>query len=168
MTSQKKGLANKITDNYLAGRSFSVKSLAENINLNQSARYDEVRLLSMMYYLGYLTIDPQLSNSSRLYLKIPNMFMSKLFARCTVDLQLKTSSLFEEQALDISSLLDASDDISSFAHSCTEFLSSIFTNQVLSQMSEMALNLALHTKLASMSDVIAEISSNCRQRRKIC
>ena len=53
----------------------------------------------MLYYLGYLTIDPVLSNSDGLMLKIPNLFMSKLFAQCTVDLRLKPNSIFREQKL---------------------------------------------------------------------
>ena len=92
-----KGLADRIIDLYLTGRSFSVKSLAENINLNKTDKYDEVQLLSMLYYLGYLTIDPKLSSSSKLSLKIPNLFMSKLFARCTVNLRLKPNSLFRDE-----------------------------------------------------------------------
>ena len=90
------------------------------------------------------------------------MFMSKLFAQCTVDLRLKPSKLFKYQVLDISAMLEANDDISSFANSCTEFLSSIFTNQVLSHMSEMALNLVLHAKLDSMFGVFAEMQKSLR------
>jgi hypothetical protein len=155
-------LADRIIDTYLAGRSFSVKSLAENINLNKKDKYSEVQLLSMLYYLGYLTIDPKLSDSSKLSLKIPNLFMSRLFAQCTVDLRLKPNSLFKDEVLDISSLLEVNDDISSFAKSCTEFLSTIFTNQVLSHMSEMALNLVLHAKLDSMFGVFVEMQKSLR------
>ncbi len=157
-----KGLADRIIDTYLAGRAFSIKRLAENINLNRTDKYGEVHLLSMLYYLGYLTIDPKLSSSSKLSLKIPNLFMSKLFAQCTVDIRLKPSSLFKDEVLDISSLLEVNDDISSFAKSCTEFLSTIFTNQVLSHMSEMALNLVLHAKLDSMFGVFAEMQKSLR------
>ncbi len=157
-----KGLADRIIDTYLTGRSFSIKSLAENINLNKTDKYSEVHLLSMLYYLGYLTIDPKLSSSSKLSLKIPNIFMSKLFAQCTVDLRLKPNSLFKDEVLDITSLLEVNDDISSFANSCTEFLSTIFTNQVLSHMSEMALNLVLHAKLDSMFGVFVEMQKSLR------
>ena len=157
-----KGLADRIIDSYLTGRSFSVKSLAENINLNKTDKYDEVLLLSVLYYLGYLTIDPKLSSSSKLSLKIPNLFISKLFARCTVNLRLKPNSLFRDEELDISSLIDVNDDISLFAKSCTEFLSTIFTNQVLSHMSEMALNLVLYAKLDSMFGVFVEMQKSLR------
>lgn len=157
-----KELSDRIIDSYLTGRAFSVKSLAENINLNKTDKYNEDQLLSMLYYLGYLTIDPKLSSSRRLVLKVPNNFMSKLFAQCTVDLRLKTNSLFTNESLDISSLLDVNDDISSFAKSCTEFLSTIFTNQVLSHMSEMALNLVLHAKLDSMFGVFVEMQKSLR------
>lgn len=157
-----KGLADNIINSYLTGRSFSIKSLAENINLNKTDKYSEDQLLSMLYYLGYLTIDPQRSNSSKLSLKIPNLFMSKLFAQCTVDLRLKPNSIFKDEVLDISSLLEVSDDISSFAKSCSEFLSTIFTNQVLSHMSEMAMNLVLHAKLDSMFGVFVEMQKSLR------
>ena len=156
------GLAENITDTYLSGDSFYLENIAENINLNKSAKYSEVQLLSMLYYLGYLTIDPVQSGTDGLMLKIPNLFMSKLFAQCTVNLRLKPNGIFREQKLDISELLDASDDLSSFASSCTEFLSSIFTNQVLSHMSEMALNLLLHAKLNTMRGVVAELQKSLR------
>ena len=157
-----KGLADNVIDSYLTGRSFSIKSLAENINLNKTDKYKEAQLLSMLYYLGYLTIDPKLSSSSKLSLKIPNIFMSNLFAQCTVDLRLMPNRLFKDEVLDISSLLEVNDDISSFAKSCTEFLSTIFTNQVLSHMSEMALNLVLHAKLDSMFGVFVEMQKSLR------
>ena len=157
-----KELADNVIDSYLTGRSFSIKSLAENINLNKTDKYKEAQLLSMLYYLGYLTIDPKLSSSSKLSLKIPNIFMSNLFAQCTVDLRLMPNRLFKDEVLDISSLLEVNDDISSFAKSCTEFLSTIFTNQVLSHMSEMALNLVLHAKLDSMFGVFVEMQKSLR------
>ena len=43
------------------------------------------------------------------------------------------------------------DDLSSFASSCTEFLSLIMSNQVLVHMKEMALNLVLYAKLEELS-----------------
>ena len=152
-----KGLPNKIINNYLSGEAFILDKLAENINLNKNSKYDETQLLSMLYYLGYLTIDPQLSSMDRIVLKIPNLFTSVLFAQCTVDLRLKPNNIFCDHTLDVSSLLDTSDDLSTFANSCTEFLSAIFSNQVLSHMSEMALNLVLHAKLSQILGKAAEL-----------
>ena len=156
------GLADNIMDTYLAEDTFYLENLAQNINLNKSAKYDEAQLLSMLYYLGYLTIDPALSNQDALTLKIPNLFMSMLFAKCTAELRLKPSDIFREQKLDIAPLLESASDISAFADSCTGFLSTIFTNQVLTHMSEMALNLVLHTKLSSMRGVVAELQKPLR------
>ena len=116
----------------------------------------------MLYYLGYLTIDTKASDSSTLALKIPNLFMSKLFAECIADIRLKTNSIFSDSILDISALREVEDNIDSFASSCTEFLSTIFTNQVLSHMSEMALNLTLYTKLKSLRGVIVEMQKSLR------
>ena len=148
-----KDLADEIIDTYLAGNTFRVDALADKINLNKSSKYDRIKLLSMLYYLGYLTIDPDFSDDSAVILKIPNLYISKVFAQCTVDRRLLPNCLFNEQTLDVSSLLAFQDDLSSFASSCTAFLSTIFTNQVLSHMSEMALNLVLHAKLNSLSGV---------------
>ena len=144
------GLADEVMDTYLKGDYFYIAKLAEHINLNKHKKYDEVQLISMLYYLGYLTIDPKKSKPEKLALKIPNLFMSNLFAQCTLDMRLKPSSIYKEQPLDISDLEECHDDISGFVSSCSEFLSSIFTNQVLTHMSEMALNLALYGKLNSL------------------
>ena len=156
------GLADAIINTYLSDNRFFIKELAENINLNKTAKYDRIQLLSMLYYLGYLTIDKTLSRIGRLALKIPNLFMSKLFAQCTADLRLKPSKVFSDSVLDITALQNVQDDISSFASSCTEFLSRIFTNQVLTHMSEMALNLTLFTKLDSMDTVFSEMQKSLR------
>ena len=82
-----------------------------------------------------------------LMLKIPNRYMSKLFSKCIISLRLRKAPAFVTPAINTASLLAAEDDISSFAESCTEFLSSIMTNQVMLHMNEMALNLALYAKL---------------------
>ena len=156
------GLADAIINTYLSDNRFFIKDLAENINLNKTTKYDRIQLLSMLYYLGYLTIDKTLSRIGRLALKIPNLFMSKLFAQCTADLKLKPNKVFSDSALDISALQNVQDDISSFASSCTEFLSSIFTNQVLTHMSEMALNLTLYTKLKSLRGIMVKMQKSLR------
>jgi len=156
------GLADEIIGIYLSGDRFLLKELAENINLNKDAKYNRIQLLSMLYYLGYLTIDTNPAPNDKLPLKIPNLFMSKLFAQCTADMRLKPSKVFNDSILDISPLQNLEDDISTFATSCTEFLSSIFTNQVLTHMSEMALNLTLFTKLDSMRGVFVEMQKSLR------
>ena len=156
------GLADEIIGIYLSGDRFLLKELAENINLNKDAKYNRIQLLSMLYYLGYLTIDTSPAPNDKLPLKIPNLFMSKLFAQCTADMRLKPSKVFTDSILDISPLQNLEDDISTFATSCTEFLSSIFTNQVLTHMSEMALNLTLFTKLDSMRGIFVEMQKSLR------
>ncbi len=142
-----------IIDTYLQRGLFYLSKLSENINLNQLKEYSREQLLSMLYYLGYLTIDREKSSPSELSLKIPNRFMSKLFARCTINFRFKHNSEFNAPKLNLSALTACSDDISSFAESCTEFLSRIMNNQVLSHMNEMALNLALYAKLETMAIV---------------
>ncbi len=155
-------LVDEIVESYLSNDLFFLDKLSENINLNKVTKYDRDQLLSMLYYLGYLTIDKVASDSTALALKIPNLFMSKLFAQCIADMRLKTNTVFTDTVLDISSLRDVNDDISSFASSCTEFLSGIFTNQVLTHMSEMALNLTLYTKLKSLRGIFVEMQKSLR------
>ncbi len=158
----KDGISDVIIAAYLENDLFFLEKLSENINLNKEAEYNYDQLLSMLYYLGYLTIDKDASDDSALALKIPNLFMSKLFAQCIADLRLKTSRVFNDAVLDISALQTVKEDISTFAASCTEFLSSIFTNQVLTHMSEMALNLTLFTKLDSMKVFFVEMQKSLR------
>ena len=146
-----KDTAEKIIDNYLQGECFNLRKLSENINLNQVREYSREQLLSLLYYLGYLTIDRESSSESKLSLTVPNLFMSKLFAGCTISLKLRKNDAFSSPRLNLVPLLSCDDDISSFAASCTEFLSSIMTNQVLNHMNEIALNLALYAKLDEMS-----------------
>lgn len=156
------GLADEIIGNYLTNDLFFIKNLAQNINLNKAAKYDRDQLLSMLYYMGYLTIDREASDNSALALKIPNLFMSRMFAQCTADIRLSPSSVFNDSILDISALQKTDDDLAPFARSCTEFLSGIFTNQVLTHMSEMALNLTLYTKLRAQSGIFVEMQKSLR------
>ena len=105
----------------------------------------------MLYYLGYLTVNRNSTLDSGISLVIPNQFMSKLFAKCTIEFRFRNNAVFSSQKLDISSLMAVEDDLSSFASSCTEFLSLIMSNQVLVHMKEMALNLVLYAKLEELS-----------------
>ena len=146
-----KDTVDKIIDRYLQGEPFNLLKLSENINLNQVRKYSREQLLSMLYYLGYLTINRNSTLDSGISLVIPNQFMSKLFAKCTIEFRFRNNAVFSSQKLDISSLMAVEDDLSSFASSCTEFLSLIMSNQVLVHMKEMALNLVLYAKLEELS-----------------
>ena len=142
-----------IIDTYLQGGLFYIRNLAENINLNQIREYTREQLLSMLCYLGYLTVCSEKSSPGELVLKIPNRFMSDLFGKCTITYRFKENADFNCSELNLSALTAVEDDISSFAQSCTEFLSRTMTCQVLLHMNEMALNLALYAKLESMDIV---------------
>ena len=146
-----KETVNTIIDRYLQGEPFNLLKLSENINLNQVRKYSREQLLSMLYYLGYLTVNRNSTLDSGISLVIPNQFMSKLFAKCTIEFRFRNNAVFSSQKLDISSLMAVEDDLSSFASSCTEFLSLIMSNQVLVHMKEMALNLVLYAKLEELS-----------------
>lgn len=79
-----------------------------------------MELLSKLFYFGYLTIDKDASYISALALKIPNLFMSKLFSQYIADMLLRTNTVFTDTVLDISPFRDVNDDISLFATSCME------------------------------------------------
>ena len=144
-------IVDEVIDTYLHGDTFYVEKLSENINLNKANEYDQDQVLSILYYLGYLTIDNEDVSPEGLILKIPNRYMSKLFGKCIINQRLKKDTAFvTTPAINNESLLAVQDDISSFADSCTEFLSRIMTNQVLCHMNEMALNLALFAKLETV------------------
>lgn len=145
-----KTIVDEIIDTYLHGDTFYVDKLSENINLNNVNEYDQDQVLSILYYLGYLTIDKKESATEGMVLKIPNRYMSKLFGKSIINLRLKKETSFVTPSINTEPLLAVEDDISSFADSCTEFLSSIMSNQVLLHMNEIALNLALYAKLETV------------------
>ncbi|MDY6419173.1 MAG: AAA family ATPase [Succinivibrio dextrinosolvens] len=145
-----KTIVDEIIDTYLHGDTFYVDKLSENINLNNVNEYDQDQVLSILYYLGYLTIDKKESSTEGMVLKIPNRYMSKLFGKSIINLRLKKETSFVTPSIKTEPLLAVEDDISSFADSCTEFLSSIMSNQVLLHMNEIALNLALYAKLETV------------------
>ena len=153
-----KNTVDTIIDRYLKGVPFKLQKLSENINLNQVNEYSREQLLSMLYYLGYLTIKQNSSSNSRISLVIPNQFMSKLFAKCIIKLRFRKNAVFSSRKLNISALMAGNDDLSSFASSCTEFLSQIMSNQVLCHMNEMALNLVLYAKLEELSNDDFEVT----------
>ena len=107
----------------------------------------------MLYYLGYMTIDKVSSSSAELTLKVPNRFMSGLFGKCTVDYRFRKNANFNDETIDLTALTLVQDDISSFAQSCSDFLSKIMTNQMLSHMNEMSLNMVVFAKLDAMEVV---------------
>lgn len=145
-----KTIVDEIIDTYLHGDTFYVDKLSENINLYNVNEYDQDQVLSILYYLGYLTIDKKESSTEGMVLKIPNRYMSKLFGKSIINLRLKKETSFVTPSIKTEPLLAVEDDISSFADSCTEFLSSIMSNQVLLHMNEIALNLALYAKLETV------------------
>ena len=146
-----KDIVDTIIDRYLQGEPFNLLKLSENINLNKIRKYSREQLLSMLYYLGYLTVNRNSTLDSGISLVIPNQFMSKLFANCTIEFKFRNNAVFSSEKLDISEMMAVEDDLSSFASSCTEFLSLIMSNQVLYHMNEMALNLVLYAKLEELS-----------------
>ena len=147
-----KDIVDDIIDTYLRDDVFYLKKLSQNINLNKADEYYQEQVLSILYYLGYLTINKinkEGSSDDELNLTVPNRYMSQLFRQCTINLKLKKNISFSKPEINLEPLLNNKTDISSFADSCTEFLSSIMNNQILLHMNENALNLALYAKLSN-------------------
>jgi hypothetical protein len=148
-----KRISESVINSYLEGKVFLVDQLSQNINLNKDTEFTRDQLLSMLFYLGYLTIDTQKSQElaeSQIGLKVPNLYMKKLFFECIANMKLRNNKIYNDYDLDISSILDKQDDISSFADSCTEFFSAISTNQVLSKLNEMGINITLYSKISDI------------------
>ncbi|MDY5734916.1 MAG: AAA family ATPase, partial [Succinivibrio sp.] len=61
-----------------------ISELAQSINLNQLDRYDLQTSLSVLYYLGYLTIKND-GDGSRICLTYPNKMMKYMFELCFIN-----------------------------------------------------------------------------------
>lgn len=155
------GLADDILDTYLSGKCFFVSQLYQNFDLIGNTDRDREKLLSILYHLGYLTTAPKFKGG-RLTLRIPNLLMARSFDECAVNLRLTPDTAFTSYALDISTLENTEDDLSSFAVSCTEFLSSIVANPILTHRNEKALNLTLYAKLSQTRGIQAKMQKPLR------
>ena len=101
---------------------------------------------------------------NRVKKNVQPLFKAKRFSRFSqnlcfscgtqVNFRFKDNAVFDTAPkLNLSALTAGDDDITSFAESCTDFLSRIMNSQVFSHMNEMALNLALYAKLETMAIV---------------
>ena len=74
-------ILNEIIDDYYTKNEFVIGKLAESINLNLIENYDKDTVLSLMYYLGYLTIKP-CNILNEVHLVCPNKIMKNVFRKC--------------------------------------------------------------------------------------
>jgi hypothetical protein len=89
-------IVDKIVENFLNDETFVTEQIAQKINLNKEEKLSENKLLSMLFYLGYLTIDSAKTDNKETVLKIPNLYMKRLFAECIANVRLRYNKFFND------------------------------------------------------------------------
>ena len=142
----------EIIDDYYNDNEFIIDRLSESINLNLIENYDKTTVLSLLYYLGYLTISP-CDDLDEVHLVCPNRMMKNVFRRCfTYELVNETQ---EEKSLafNLENILQGSSDLTDFMDSVSKYLSLRTTNQHLLHMTEAYLVGVISTKLESYKKI---------------
>ena len=145
-------ILNEIIDDYYNDNEFIIDRLSESINLNLIENYDKTTVLSLLYYLGYLTISP-CDDLDEVHLVCPNRMMKNVFRRCfTYELVNETQ---EEKSLafNLENILQGSSDLTDFMDSVSKYLSLRTTNQHLLHMTEAYLVGVISTKLESYKKI---------------
>ena len=73
---------------YYDDQIFEIKNIAESINIDQIEQYDYQTVISILFYLGYLTIKPnyeQEQPNENLLLVCPNKFMRKFLENVSLN-----------------------------------------------------------------------------------
>ena len=148
----------QIIQAYYEDQVFEIKNISESININQINQYDYNTVISILFYLGYLTIKPEFEQeepSINLLLVCPNKYMRKIFRKCFVEYYFYPQDDFLKTfSFDVSSMENNEDDLLSFVKSCEEYLGGRLTNQHLFKMSESELVAILKTKLENVKTII--------------
>ena len=126
-----------------------ISELAQSINLNQLDRYDLQTSLSVLYYLGYLTIKND-GIGSRVCLTYPNKMMKYMFELCFINALIPKIEDDENCIFDITSMLRGDNSLDSFIDSVTEYLSLRITNQHLLGFNENTIKVLVRAKLEDL------------------
>ena len=126
-----------------------ISELAQSINLNQLDRYDLQTSLSVLYYLGYLTIKND-GIGSRVCLTYPNKMMKYMFELCFINALIPKLEDDENCIFDITSMLRGNPDLKGFIDSVTEYLSLRITNQHLLGFNENTIKVLVRAKLEDL------------------
>ena len=115
-----------------------VATLPDKMNLNQSDLFDREQTVSLLYHLGYLTIDPEATREEGITsFVIPNKVYEKLF----LDYCRQAIGYREDFSKDLSSMFEDSADISPLLETITEQIETKLNPQSLGKFTEMALQL---------------------------
>ena len=126
-----------------------ISELAQSINLNQLDRYDLQTSLSVLYYLGYLTIKND-GIGSRVCLTYPNKMMKYMFELCFINALIPKIEDDENCIFDITSMLRGDTSLDGFIDSVTEYLSLRITNQHLLGFNENTIKVLVRAKLEDL------------------
>ena len=126
-----------------------ISELAQSINLNQLDRYDLQTSLSVLYYLGYLTIKND-GIGSRVCLTYPNKMMKYMFELCFINALIPKIEDDENCIFDITSMLRGDNSLDGFIDSVTEYLSLRITNQHLLGFNENTIKVLVRAKLEDL------------------
>ena len=126
-----------------------ISELAQSINLNQLEQYDLQTSLSVLYYLGYLTIKND-GIGSRVCLTYPNKMMKYMFELCFINALIPKIEDDENCIFDITSMLRGNPDLKGFIDSVTEYLSLRITNQHLLGFNENTIKVLVRAKLEDL------------------
>ena len=127
----------------------TLSELAQSINLNQIDQYDLQTSLSVLYYLGYLTIKND-GVGSRICLTYPNKMMKYMFELCFINALIPKIEDDENCIFDITSMLRGNPDLKGFIDSVTEYLSLRITNQHLLGFNENTIKVLVRAKLEDL------------------
>ena len=127
----------------------TLSELAQSINLNQIDQYDLQTSLSVLYYLGYLTIKND-GVGSRICLTYPNKMMKYMFELCFINALIPKLEDDENCIFDITSMLRGNPDLKGFIDSVTEYLSLRITNQHLLGFNENTIKVLVRAKLEDL------------------
>ena len=141
-------ILNEIIDDYYTKNEFVIGKLAESINLNLIENYDKDTVLSLMYYLGYLTIKP-CNILNEVHLVCPNKIMKNVFRKCFTQALVNETTDEKAQKFDVKNMKLGLADVQDFMGSVQQYFLLRTTHQHLLHMSEAYLVGVIKAKLES-------------------
>ncbi|MCI5577842.1 MAG: ATP-binding protein [Succinivibrio sp.] len=144
-------ILNEIIDDYYTDNEFVIDKLSESINLNLIENYDKTTVLSLLYYLGYLTISP-CDDLDEVHLVCQNRLMKKVFRQCFTSALVNETTDEARLSFNLESIIQGNTDIKDFIDSVEKYLSLRITHQHLLHMSEAYIVGLISTKLESSTN----------------
>ena len=141
-------ILNEIIDDYYTKNEFVIGKLAESINLNLIENYEKDTVLSLMYYLGYLTIKP-CNILNEVHLVCPNKIMKNVFRKCFTQALVNETTEEKAQKFDVKNMKLGLADVQDFIDSVQQYFLLRTTHQHLLHMSEAYLVGVIKAKLES-------------------